>query len=252
MILSDINVNFDFTEDTPNFWNGFWERANGLGAGGADPDAKSKTLREYHRLLWSRPLPNGETMELEDGRSRYYLRWKDIYFGSDSITATFRYYRNVKLLEEIKEQVGDYHAFVESYLRRLYTIGGTIILPSFVWCLNQARGCNKRICDRWDLTLECIRLFYLGKESPLNSSLEKSRHFFELFVDFKGFVDFFFLQDCVDESYEKVLMWLDTPLFITNPIPADVKTYIAFVQAQLDFVDKRNQRIQSFIDAAST
>ena len=28
-------------------------------ANGKDPDSHSLTLRRYHRLLWSKPLPNG-------------------------------------------------------------------------------------------------------------------------------------------------------------------------------------------------
>ena len=89
------------------YWDGFWERNDGLGAGGADPDSKSKTLRLYSQLLWSKPLPNGEVMQLEDGRSKFYLRWKDFYFSNDSITASFRYYRNRPLLDIVKKEVKD-------------------------------------------------------------------------------------------------------------------------------------------------
>lgn len=38
------DVAFDFLSDTPK---------------GKDPDAPSLTLRRYHRLLWSKPLPGG-------------------------------------------------------------------------------------------------------------------------------------------------------------------------------------------------
>ena len=69
MNIKDIDVNFDFTTDTKGFWDGFWERNDGLGAGGADPDSKSKTLRLYSQLLWSKALPNGEVMQLEDGKT---------------------------------------------------------------------------------------------------------------------------------------------------------------------------------------
>ena len=40
-----IDVSFDFTIDTPDYWTDFWMRNNGLGAGKNDPDALSKTLR---------------------------------------------------------------------------------------------------------------------------------------------------------------------------------------------------------------
>lgn len=206
--LRDIDVHFDFTSDTPGFWDGFWERNSGLGAGNSDPDSRSPMARRYHQLLWSRQLPNGEVMKLEDG-------------------------------------------FVDDYLRKLYTIGGMILLPSFRWCLNQARGCCRSISDRWDLTLECIRRYYSGEQpNPLYKTFENPANikFFSLFVDFKGFVDFFFLQDCVTEDYRKVIMWLDTPtLFVdTNPIPKTVEDYFDFINKELTFVNQRNKRIEEF------
>ena len=248
MRIRDIDVNFDFTSDTKGFWEGFWERNDGLGAGGADPDSRSKTLRLYSQLLWSKPLPNGELMELEDGRSKFYLKWKDFYFGNDSITASFRYYRNRPLLEEVKKNVPDYHQFVETYLHQLYQIGGEVILPSAVGGINQTRGFRSDIRDRWDLTLECIRRYYQGEDSPLGDVLNKNKAFFDLFVDFKGYVDFFFFQDLVDENYTSVKLWLDTPLFVKNPIPKTVDEYFDFLNKEIEFVKRRNQRIQEYIN----
>ena len=236
-----IDVNFDFTTDT----KGFWERNDGLGAGGADPDSKSRTLKLYSQLLWSKPLPNGEVMELEDG-SNFYLRWKNFYFGNDSITASFRYYRNRDFLEKVKREVPDYHKYVENYLHKLYQIGGEVIFPSSRMGINQSRGFNSRIKDRWDLTLECIRRYYNGDDSPLKNILDKNKSFFDLFVDFKGYVDFFFFQDCVDNSYSKVLLWLDTPLFVTNPIPQTTDDYLEFINKEIDFVEKRSKRIKDY------
>ena len=53
-----IDVTFDFTTDSPGYWYDFWNRNGGMGAGGSDPDNSSPMLREYHRLLWSKELPN--------------------------------------------------------------------------------------------------------------------------------------------------------------------------------------------------
>ena len=246
--LRDIDVHFDFTSDTTGFWEGFWDRREGLGAGGADPDLKSPMLRRFHKLLWSRKLPNGEMMNLDDGRSRYYLKWNDIYFGSDSITASFRHTRDRGLIQRVQDSIPDYRSYTESYLHHNYTIGGMTILPAIRWSINQARGCNPRIRDRWDLTLECIRRYYLCEPTPLDSTLSRPTnvHFFKLFVDFKGFVDFFFLQDCVTEDYSKVIMWLDTPLFDTNPIPKTTEEYFDFINKELTFVEQRNKRIMDF------
>ena len=251
MNLKDIDVNFDFTTDTKGFWDGFWERNDGLGAGGADPDSKSKTLRLYSQLLWSKPLPNGEVMQLEDGRSKFYLRWKDFYFGNDSITASFRYYRNRSFLEIIKNEVKDYQQFVEGYLHKLYQIGGEVILPSAVGGINQTRGFRSEIRDRWDLTLECIRRYYKGEDSPLKEVLDKNKAFFDLFVDFKGYVDYFFFQDLVDDQYSKVLLWLDTPLFIKNPIPKTKEEYFDFINKEINFVERRNKRIEKYVTNSS-
>ena len=59
---------------------------------GKDSDSASAILRSYHQLLWSKPLPNGQVMELAT-RNCSYLRWNDMYFGSDSIIVSFMHSR---------------------------------------------------------------------------------------------------------------------------------------------------------------
>lgn len=53
-----IDVGFDMRSDTPP---------------GKDPDAYSPTLRRYHQLLWSKPLPNGTPFELRADRIGHNL-----------------------------------------------------------------------------------------------------------------------------------------------------------------------------------
>lgn len=228
MTLKEIDTSFDVQIDS----------------NGKDPDFASPTLKSYHQLLWSKPLPNGQTLSLETGKD-CYLKWNGIYFGSDSITATFRNERN-KHREEFEQGIPNYSVFEKEVLSKLYTIGGTIIFPQTSWSMNRARGCHPRICDRWDLTLECIRRFYSGESSPLDKSLTQNKEFFDLFVDFRGYVDFFLLQDCVDEQYD-VRFWLNTPLFVSNPLPQDLESYLAWVDTQLDFAEKRNRRIKDYV-----
>lgn len=228
--LQDINVTFDVKSDSR----------------GKDPDYASATMKSYHQLLWSKPLPNGEVMQLETGKD-CYLKWNGIYLGSDSITATFRNGRN-KHFEEFKNGIPNYEEYEKENLSKLYTIGGAIIFPQTHWSMNRARGCHPRICDRWDLTLECIRRYYAGEHSPLDKSLMESKQFFDLFVDFKSYTDFFLLQDCVDDSY-KVKFWFDTPLFENEPMPKTLESYLAWIQTQLDFTAKRNKRIQEYINS---
>ena len=228
MKLTDIDISFDFQSDSA----------------GGDPDSASPTLRAYHQALWSKPLPNGWMLSLTTDNCSY-LRCGDMYFGSDSITASFRYKRNAELLNCVAQKVPSFSDYIEDYLHKAYTIGGEIIFPKHTGSINQSRGCSKKICDRWDLTLECIRRHYVGEQSPLSETLLKDKAFFDLFVDFKGYVEFFFLQDCVDEDYN-VKLWLDTLLFADNPMPKSVEEYLQWIDSQLEFVKKRAARISEY------
>lgn len=238
MQLSDIDVNFDFTSDTPRYWDDTVTPK-------PDPDSRSPMMRKYHQLLWSKPLPNGEVMELEDGRSKFYLGWKNFYFGSDSIIVSFRYRNNQKLINEVAQSLPDYNKWLEDYLREAYTIGGEMLFPSHKGGINQSRGCNSQIRDRWDLTMECIRRHYSAEESPLSEVMANNQSFFDLFVDFKGFVDFFFLQDCVSEDYKEVKMWF-TPLYNSKVIPDSVDSYMNYIDGEMEFLRKRNARIAEY------
>ena len=97
-----IDTRFDFTTDSPGYWDGFWERNAGLGAGGSDPDNASPTLQKYHKELWSKPLPNGEVMDLRAGSGPYYLTLKDFWFGSDAITDIFIYKKYKHKINQVK------------------------------------------------------------------------------------------------------------------------------------------------------
>lgn len=246
-----IDIEFDFTMDTPGYWDHFWENNHGLGAGGNDPDAMSKTLQQYHQLLWSQRLPNGEKMNLIAGNSYTYLTWKDFRFGSDSIIASFRYRKYCHMIQLLETEMPDYKAFMESFLHKTYTIGGMIIFPKRSGGINQARGCNPLIKDRWDLTLECIRRYYASELSPLSKVLEKEKAFFDLFGDFKNYVDFFFLQDCVAADYRTVKLWLDNDVFAEDPLPKTTEDYMCWMNHQLEFVKKRNERIAMYIEKKS-
>lgn len=227
MTPKSIDIHFDFQTDTRE---------------GKDPDSDSKTLRAYQQLLWSKPLPNGEMMDLQIVRG--FLKWKDMWFGSDSITASFLHGR-FPLKDYVEQNIPNFAQWKIDYWHKTYTIGGEIIFPMVRWSMNQARGCSVKICDRWDLTLECIRRYYAGEPTPLDKALERSSEFFKLFVDFKGYVDFFLLQDCVDENYN-VKFWLKTPLFESMPMPKNLEEYEIWINSQLDFVEKRGQRIADY------
>lgn len=242
-----IDVTFDFTTDSGNYWEGFWNRNNGLGYGATDPDNASPTLQEYHRLLWSRKLPNGQVMSLKKGRSSYdYLSWGDFRFGSDSIIVGFRYERYRYIMEQVKESVGDFRTYYEDLIRRSYTIGGMIIFPKHVNSINQSRGRSTILSDRWDLTIECIRRYYSGEDSPIGNVLRADAKFFDLFVDFKGYVDFFFLNDCVSSDYSRVDIWEGDGKLEGDGLPKTLDGYFQFIKQEFEFLAKRNQRIAEY------
>ncbi len=77
-MLAKIDVTFDFRTDTPP---------------GRDPDTFSPTLGLYHRLLWSKPLPNGERFDLTSSKPPVYLHdhpdLGEFWLSSDSVIHTY-------------------------------------------------------------------------------------------------------------------------------------------------------------------
>ena len=208
-----------------------------------DPDAHSKTLREYHRILWSKELPNGKKLELD----KYLVNTSDACdykFSSDSIINSYSKWKSYQyIIKQMPEED------LEEFRRKGSTIGGYIIFPKDridgLNTINQERGTNKLICDRFDLTLESIRLYYLGKDSPLFDCLNRYKEFFDLFVDFKGYVDFFLLNDLVSDNYENVLFFYKHNDFKNYPLPETVEVYMKYKKRVIEFVDKRNKLIDS-------
>ena len=98
------------------------------------------------------------------------------------------------------------------------------------------------------MTLECIRRYYRQEESPLYQVLVAEKKYFDLFLDFKGYIDFFFLQDCVSPDYSSVKFWLGDGQFKKYPFPRSVDDYLQWIKQQLVFVDQRNRRIKEFFE----
>ena len=262
MDLRDINIATCFVDDSKGFWDGFWERRNGLGAAphSADPDSASATLRVYHQALWSRTLPNGEAMDLQKGKGSDYLTWNGMRFASDSIATQHRYIKCAGVINEVSKQMEDYHQFVYDTTRFTYTMGGMIIFPKLRGSMNQDRGTNPYISDRWDLTLECIKRYYGQSENdnrqfnPLWKTIKRSEEFFNLFVDFNGYIGFFLLQDFVDGNGNVIRFMPD--YFDGNgnftkkyPVPQTAGEYLQNIEAQKGIISKRNVRIQRFVQA---
>ena len=225
-----------------------------IDSNGKDPDSHSATLRKYHQLLWTKQLPNGELLELEESGSNliYRFNMQTIKFGSDSISNS---YIGTKRIAHLKNEIP--LSEFEEFRDQGSTIGGYIIFPSErvggKMTINGARGCNTKIADRFDLTLECIRLHYQRRESPLEETFNTpaNRFFFSLFKDFKGYVDFFLLQDLTDSQYEKVSFFTQIEkLFTNSPIPKTGVEYREYKTSTLKFVRRRNQRISEWSESA--
>ena len=225
-----IDITYDFRTDTPP---------------GKDPDAHSPTLRRYHKWLWSKPLPSGRMFDLDDtARGHYLLHRSDepgeFSLSSDAVVASYRYLPMVQ--EEAEE--------LREFLYIGYTMGGMMLWPAKQidgrWTINQARGCHPQIRDRFDLTLECIRRHYLDEWSPLRDVLARYADFFELFVDFRGFVEFFLLQDAVTVDCDAVTFSAPFENFTTTPIPRTADDYREYRQRAITFIEARNRRILRF------
>jgi len=107
-----------------------------------------------------------------------------------------------------------------------------------------ARGRSRKIDDRIDLTLECIRRHYEGEDSPLASTLALYNEFFSLFGDFEQYVEFFLLQDLVSGD-GTVNCFLPFDDFATPTLPGTVEEYQSYRAKVTRFVAARNHRINA-------
>ncbi len=232
-----IDTSFNFKTDTPH---------------GQDPDKWSPTLHRYHRVLWSRPLPDGRPFVLEDARPRRYLRHRlpaggDVWLSSDAVMPTFTRWTR-PAVKRVVSQVAK--ADRREFYDITYTIGAMMLFPANaidgMWTINQARGCTRTIEDRFDLTVECIRRHYLGLDNPLGGVLRRYGDFFELFETFDGFVEHFLLQDMLtDDGAVSFLLPFDD--FRRSPLPRNVGEYEEFRRLSVQFVRARNARIDRLV-----
>lgn len=244
-MCNEIDITFDFRTDTPP---------------GKDPDTFSDTLRRYHKLLWSKPLPNGVEFNLEFSKpsAPFYLEWSGPYrivLSSDAVVPSFTRTSSTRPTEKkiaaaiSKVPVEELNAFNTLG----YTIGGMMVWPANGQTINRMRGLHPRIKDRFDLTVECIRRYYddpsnqENEYNPLGKTFGRYAYFFELFGDFRGFVDFFLLQDLVTEDYSAVKFHTLFEEFKTYPFPESAEEYREYKQNASSFIRARNKRILASI-----
>ncbi len=228
-----IDIFFDFRSDTPQ---------------GRDPDVVSPTLRRYHKLLWSKPLPNGVVFDLVDTTPGVYLHHRsqlgEYWLASDAVIPTFRKEARIShVLEQIPEEL-------RTFISIAYTIGGMMLFPGNRvgrhMTINGARGFHPRIKDRFDLTVECIRRHYLNEDSPLSDTLARYAAYFRLFGDFRAYVEFFLLQDMVTDDCSAVKFFSAFEGFNSSPVPHSMAAYLDYRALAVRFIEARNQRIRTW------
>jgi len=217
-----------------------------IDSNGKDLDKYSPTLKKHHQLLWAKPLPSGEIFNLKPMPNRYLVFRPDklVYsLASDQMSNSFR---STKRMKHITEQVSDDELDEFQYLGS--TVGGTILFPgkqiNRKRTINQARGMSKQVEDRFDLTLECIRLHYLGIPNPLQVTLKIYWEFFELFETFDQYVEFFLLQDLVHKG--EVRMFLPFEDFSGRALPQDLDQYLIYMANATQFLSARSYRMSKW------
>ena len=195
-------------------------------------------------------MPNGTLLELCDDKKGTYLYHQsdlgEYFLGSDAITHSYKNHKKKKwLTEQIPFEVNELFDIGS-------TIGAYIIFPNNrvngKQTINQARGVNRFIDDRFDLTLECIRRFYHGENSPLFDTLLRYNSFFDLFDDFMGYINYFLLDDLINEN-NKIKFYLPFDGFKTPPTFSDVDQYLLYKEGVIDFVIARKNRIVNYLEA---
>jgi len=216
-------------------------------ANGRDPDSASPTLRGYHQMLWSKPLPSGALFNLERTPGGYLTHSShlgEFKLSSDTISNSLRSNkRRASLIAQIPSVKLDAFQSLGS------TIGARILFPGNRLdgkaTINVARGFNAQIADRFDLTLECIRLHYQGQASPLAAALDRYANFFGLFDSFKGYVDFFLLGDLVQDGQVRFYLPFDGEF--GQPLPSTLDEYNEYMANTMEFVAARNRRIEAWV-----
>ena len=238
--LEVIDINHDFSED---YYRDI------------DPDKYNLILRNWHRILWEKSLPYDKpvfTLFEKDHGLMHKSDLGEYYLTSDSIIHTYSRQKSIsKIINEFPKEE------IDTFFRIACTIGGYILFPGYIidkkQTINGARGFHPKIADRFDLTLECIRLYYNGeidiKINPLGETINRYTNYFQLFTDFKGYCDFFLLQDLTKNNYNEIDFFLPFNGFTSKPRPSSIYEYCIYKEKSINFVNNRNEKIKKYVYA---
>lgn len=237
MNCTDIDVSHDYRKIKSD---GTWD----------DPDATSEELKSAHKFLWTKKLPSGEKFSLYEGVAENWdnkpylvLETSNVKYKltSDTMINSFIGWKKFseidKFLSEREKQ---------SFLREIYTIGNFILFPGNQINKNATINIERYqvYLDRFDFTLDAIRKFYFNENSELYDCLNRYKMYFDLFVDFKGFCEFFFLQDFVANDYSSVMFFLENK---NSYIPSDIRDYRLYMSNATEKIKARNKRIAEYL-----
>lgn len=220
-----------------------------LDSNGKDPDIHSPSLKQYHYLFWRKNLPNGALFNINPCNTPSYLSFNSfggiMELGSDAIAHSYKNQkRKAWIVEQIPEQV-------DSLFDAACKMQGYLIFPNKKidgkHTINQCRGINKYIDDRFDLTLECIRRYYLNVSSPLFETLHRYKAFFDLFDDFHGYVDFFLLQDLIHSKTGEIKFYLPFDEFQSTSKFNSIGDYQNYKENVLEFLSARSKRMHDYV-----
>lgn len=153
---------------------------------------------------------------------------------------------------------------IVAFLKETRKIGGHIFLPTLIQLpendkcekrdvrtLNQAKGMS--LNDRFDLYLLDLNNYYNSGETSksMQPVFDYFSSWFDLFTDFKGYVNFFKLNDFVSDDYTQVINLLTGEYFdkgtkVTqgiNLLPKDHDGYLAYAQNTVKIIKKRTDLI---------
>ena len=212
-----------------------------------DPDSKSTKLWNYHRLIWHKELPNKNLPDNMFALDKY-LHWSHFRFGPDCFLNLYLAHKK-PIIKNIVDKAYENNKS-ERHQEPPYTIGASLIFPKngTRYSINVRRGFNcPKIRDRIDLTLECIRRYY-SKElpNPLQEPLDANKDFFDLFVDFEGYIKFFLLDDFVSKDYKTVKFLLPFDNFQSDGYPKSVEEWRTLRRDLTNLVQARNIRIDDY------
>ena len=238
-------------------------------AGLPDPDAFSEILYDYFAEIWNLNYPNSKVKKIWNGNAWELIGIKDNFLrlGTDSIMSIYWHRFNMRefIIKLIEGKKYDFQIFIREYLKKANTIGGFVLFPRHIQSINQRRGTNSQIDDRFDLTLECIKRYYTNREksetesnyNPLSSVLKNDATFFDMFgkgeAGFKNYAEFFCLNESWVENGQVLNLMNNEPLdnwdFKKEPLPQNLEEWWwKFYENIMSRLDARNEQIKNLIN----